>query len=527
MRFDAPTFARAWLSVREAAATRDDAAVLAKTVAIEEYDNGVRLVSTDRFMLLTAWVGDIDHDDNEPTLAEVPIRTVIAYDGDGRGKSLLGYVLTLGRRMETDKLPLGTLEITVDLGIEKPLAPNDPEGFEGMAPVHVRLKVPDTEEVWLAAVSDKYPDWRGLSHTFAAVATTALSLAPDLVSRTAAVSRHSNGPLVVTFAGEGKAIAVDYPESEPHVTGYLMPRRWILPGEAEPMVEVSKPDVDLSDEDREMLAQAAELVVSTQFASVAMIQRKMRVGYAKALDLMDELEARGIVALTEGSRTRDVLVKPDDTYGLAVLLTDPAPTEDTEDTEHPLAGQAFRDAMHSGTGLIGFTLRKGESITLMTSDGRETTIEGTRGAGAEIPDWDEDEPHPFITSEPFTSAHRPSCDICGRFEDGTTGIETGESLAPGIHDYVLPAEDPDEEPPAGEPVEDFAEDGERYYCPVCPRFEEIHDDDPATALTALRSHVETHGYTATEALTAIHADDRNPEGGPRHDVNDEDEGARG
>ena len=243
MRCDGATFAKAWLAVALASGkdAKNDPAVLHRTVAIEEFLRGVRLVATDRTLLLTAWVPDLDYDaDQEPGLDEAPDRVVVAHDGDGRARSLSGYVLALFNHLsEVDQEKPGAIEVEVRFDVRVPPgtmingAQLD-ETLDGLEPRFVVLNVPDVERVYLPVVESEFPQWRSLVLGHRPRRTDRVALSPSIAERLCKVSRYAVGPLVWQFGGKDRAALVSYPDADPLVQGVFMPRKLEVEGHHDP-----------------------------------------------------------------------------------------------------------------------------------------------------------------------------------------------------------------------------------------------------------------------------------------------------
>lgn len=229
--YDAELLARAWLAVALASGKDDTLPALNRTIAVEEYSDGVRLVATDRYVILHAWVPDAEHDlADPPTLAEIPTRVVITADRHGRAKGLMGFVLQRiaaerkDQAAEIDKRHY----MTLTLGVVEPEEDTPQQLFEGMAEREwAVLSYPNRERVRLDTVADDFPEWRLMAATYKPRRTGSVALNTEIVGRLAKLGNIVAGPLHWHFGGAEKSARIEIGIGSPvYVEGLVMPVRW-------------------------------------------------------------------------------------------------------------------------------------------------------------------------------------------------------------------------------------------------------------------------------------------------------------
>jgi hypothetical protein len=219
---DARTFALTYRAVSIAWSDDKERPALYRTLAMERFPEGVRLVATDGYVLLKGWVPNLDWQyPTEPDVGELPQSTAIISDRRQRGLALAKYVLDLTRDDESD-------EADVSLSIATVLSGGG--SLDGMAPTRVLLTlngVVTSERLYLPTYEGVFPDWRTLDATHTAVPADEVRFGAMGVLRLGKLADFLGGASIAfRFAGETGAVAIEVEHgSGVDITGLAMPVR--------------------------------------------------------------------------------------------------------------------------------------------------------------------------------------------------------------------------------------------------------------------------------------------------------------
>lgn len=230
--------APAWLGVNLAAGTDKDDPLFYRATSVEFYPGrGLRLTSTDRFMVLTAWVPALGcEEEAPPELDEGPIRQLTMRDLGARCRSLMGYVHSLPVDENlTDEENAVEVEVSITPADRPAWRGMEMLAMDGLADEAVQFEVPNRERQRIGILEGEYPNWRTFLTAFINRKTMALALSTERLARLAQLKNYfGDRPLGLYFGGQNKPMRVGIGEPPLELVGAIMTVRWAYGLEPEP-----------------------------------------------------------------------------------------------------------------------------------------------------------------------------------------------------------------------------------------------------------------------------------------------------
>jgi hypothetical protein len=214
---DADVLARVWTAVAAASGRDDDFPATCRTVLIEFFPTGVRLVATDSYVLLTGWI-PAGLADDAPSLDEAPLETAVAIDSHGRALGLMKHLRKIVKEAQDSGVEP---EVRLRVG-QPPVGSQDTLALDGIDQRALIIDLPGHEELALRLFEGEFPKWRHLMVDHTAVATDVIALNPEIVGRLARLGSLYDNPLMWSFGGTNGPARVEIGP----IVGIAMPMRW-------------------------------------------------------------------------------------------------------------------------------------------------------------------------------------------------------------------------------------------------------------------------------------------------------------
>lgn len=314
MIFNSWAFSRAWLSVAVGQGSDKDRPALYRATLIEEFDAGVRLVSTDGYVLLRAWISSAAADgSSDPGLDAVPELTVVCSDRDRRINSLMGYVqgVTKGDGIDTP------LQLSVVLGTMKTAGQDQLEGMEEST-VAFHFGHEYDERIESPIFDGNFPAWKPLWFDHETRTTERVTFGANALQRIGKLSALWDKAAVRFEMGGEHGVAKFYVAApDVNVEGLSMPFRESGNGPVPPseegvhseyadeldqfLADVLKAEVVTADDSaigtakRAQLVRAANVVVEAGFGDVTLLVERLAVSEDRAEELLIALIEIGVL----------------------------------------------------------------------------------------------------------------------------------------------------------------------------------------------------------------------------------------